>query len=83
MVGDRRHDLEAISFVEPGGLERERHQQHLAAPPATGFALGGLKQQRAEPLMPMRLLDPELAYLAAASPRIAANAGDDATRLIP
>src|SRR6516164_44582 len=82
MIGDRRDDLEADARVERRRLEGESHQQHLRAAAATRLLLRSAEQARAEAPAALRLLDPELADLAAAAPGIAADAGDDASGVV-
>lgn len=60
MVVDGRDGLEAVPFVEPWSLERERHQHHLRAAPPPRFLLGRLEQLRAKPAVTVRRFNPDL-----------------------
>src|SRR5262245_51565582 len=81
-VVDGGEGFEAALGVEGGGLKRERHQDHLPAAAASRLPLGRVEEPCSQPLPPPRLFHPELANLATAAPRVAADPGHDPAALV-
>ena len=82
MVVHRGQDLQAVLGLEGRRLEREGGEENLPASSSPSFLFCCDKQPRPQPLLPPRLIDPELADFEAATPRVPTDPGNNSVFVV-